>query len=79
MNRDRIEIVQLLPSPPHRGDEVGVLQDRQMLADRLARHIKARAEFVQRLAVVGAQPVEQFTPARIGQRLEDRVHPEKRK
>src|SRR6516164_457791 len=77
MDRDRIEVVQLLPTPSHRGDKVGVLQDRQMLADRLARHVKARAEFVQRLAIVGTQPVEQFTPARIGQRLKNRVHPEK--
>ena len=45
-----------------------------MLADRLPRHVEARAEFVQRLAVIRAQPVEQFPAAGIGQGFEHLIH-----
>ena len=45
-----------------------------MLAHRLPRHRKPRAELAQRLAVVGAEPVEQLAAARIGQRLEHLIH-----
>ncbi len=74
VDRHRIEVVQLLAAAPHGGDEIGVLQNGQMLAHRLPGHIEPRAELVKRLAVVGAQPVEQFPAARIGQRLEYLIH-----
>jgi len=45
-----------------------------MLAHRLTRHVETRAQLVKRLAVLRAQPVEQFPPARVGQRLEHRIH-----
>src|SRR5262245_44097275 len=45
-----------------------------MLADRLTRHVEARAEFVKRLATVDAQAVKKFSPARVGQRLEHSIH-----
>ena len=45
-----------------------------MLADRLPRHVETRAEFAQRLAVVGAQPIEQLAAAFVGQRLEHFIH-----
>ena len=38
-----------------------------MLAHRLPRHVETRAQFVQRLAVLGPQPVEQLAAAGIGQ------------
>jgi hypothetical protein len=36
--------------------------------------VEARAEFVQRLAIIGAQPVKQFPTAGIGQRFENFIH-----
>src|SRR5579884_3481734 len=74
MDRHRIEIVQLLPPPSDSDDEIGVFQDRQMLTHRLSRHVESRAELAKRLTVLGTQSVEQFSPARIGQRLEHRIH-----
>ena len=74
MDRHRIEVVQHLPSSPQGDDEIGLSQDRQMLADRLTRHIQARAKFVERLATVGAQTVKKFSPARVGQCFEHSIH-----
>ena len=63
------------PVPSPQGDdEIGLFQNRQMLADRLTRHVEARAEFVKRLATVGAQAVKEFSPARIGQCFEHSIH-----
>jgi hypothetical protein len=45
-----------------------------MLADRLPRHRRRATELAERLAVVGAEPVEQLAAARIGQRLEHLIH-----
>src|SRR5690349_23930097 len=45
-----------------------------MFADRLSRHRQTHAELAERLAVVGAKPVEQLAAARIGQRLEHLIH-----
>ena len=53
---------------------VGILQDLQVLADRLARHVETRAQLAQGLTVLGVEPIEQLAPAWIGQRLEDLVH-----
>jgi len=52
--------VQLLAASPHHNDEVRILQNGEMLADRLPRHRKTRAELAERLAVVGAEPVKQL-------------------
>src|SRR5262245_14012563 len=74
VDRHRIEVVQLLPSSPQGDDEIGLFQDRQMLADRLTRHVEARAEFVKRLATVGAQAIKKFSPTRVGQCFEHSIH-----
>src|SRR5262245_3907968 len=66
--------MQLFPAPPHGDDEVGRLQYGKMLAHRLPRHVETRAELTQRLSRFEAQPVEQFTAARIGQCLEHVIH-----
>ena len=58
----------------HRGDEVGVFEDAEMLGDGLPRHGEAFAKLVQRLPVPHMQPVEQFPPRRIRKRPEDVVH-----
>ena len=76
VDRNRVEIVQLLPALLHGRDQIGLLQDPQVLANRLTRHVEARAEFVQRLAVIRAQPVKQFPAAGIGQGFEHLIKDE---
>jgi hypothetical protein len=71
--RDRVEVVQLLPAPADRGDEVGRLQQAQVLGRRLPRHVERLAQLPEGLPVAFAQPVQQRPPRRIGQRLEHRV------
>jgi hypothetical protein len=46
VDRHRIEVVQFLSALLYGGDQIGLLQDPQVLADRLPRHVEARAEFV---------------------------------
>ena len=70
---DRIEVMQFLAPAPHRRDKVGFFQNHQMLAHRLPRHREPCAEFVQRLAVLRAQPVEQIPAAAVGERLENSI------
>src|SRR4030095_8971046 len=74
MDRNRIEIVQLLAAMPERGDEVGRFENPKVLCHRLPRHGEAVAEFIQRLSVFGVKPVEQRAPRRIGKRFEDLIH-----
>jgi hypothetical protein len=62
--------VQLLPAAADRRDQAGRLQQGEVLADGLARHVEAGAQLAQGLAVAGVQAVEQPAPARIGQRPE---------
>jgi hypothetical protein len=45
-----------------------------MLAHGLTGHVEVRAKIAQRLAVFGTQLVQQFPPARIGQRFKHRIH-----
>jgi len=73
VERHRVEVVQLLPSPPHGADQVGGLQDGDVLGGRLAGHGQLAAQFTQRLPVALVQAVEQLPPGRVGQRLEDLV------
>jgi hypothetical protein len=75
VDRHRVEVVQLLPAVPDGGDEVGPLQHREVLADRLPGHVEARAQLVQPLPVPGVEAVEEPPTAGVGQRLEDLVHP----
>src|SRR5213592_2545128 len=76
MDRNRIEIVQLLAAMPERADEVGRLENRKVLRHRLPRHDEAVAELVQGLSVFGVKPVQQRPPRSIGQRFEDLIHGE---
>lgn len=52
----------------------GRFEPREVLAHRLARQSQVCAELAQSLAVVRVQPVQQLPAARIGKRLEHRVH-----
>ena len=74
VDRHRIDEMQLLPPRALPRHEVGLLQDRQMLRDRLARHVQALTELTQRLTVLGTQTVEQLPSARIRQGPEDQIH-----
>ena len=74
VDRHRIEVVQLLAAALDGGDQIGLLQNPQVLAHGLPRHVETRAELVERLSVVGPQAVEQFPAARIGQRPEHLIH-----
>ena len=69
-----VEVVELLPAAADGRDEVGRLEDREVLAHRLAGHVQPCAELAERLAVPFVQAVEQEPPARVGQRPEDLVH-----
>src|SRR5581483_3412861 len=71
--RCRVEEVELLPTPPERRDEVGVLEDGQVLAHRLPGHAQAGAELGQRLTLLGPEAVQKLPPARVGQRSEHLV------
>ena len=67
---NRVEVVQLLPSPPFDGDEIRCFEQPEVLCDRLPRHVEALAQFGQRLAAAFVQPVDQHPPARIREGFE---------
>jgi len=66
--------MKFVPSAPNRRHQIRVFQQSQMFRHRLPRHVHARAKFAQRLTVVRLQPVQQFSPRCIRQRLEHFVH-----
>jgi hypothetical protein len=71
---DGIEVVQLLPAAADGADQVGRLQDGQVLGRGLPGHVEAGAELAEGLAALLPQLVEEVAPGRIGQRLEHLVH-----
>ena len=74
VDRHGIEIVQLLAPAPDGSDQICRLQQRQVLAHGLARHVEAGGKLAQGLAVAGMEPVQQQPAALIRQRLEHLVH-----
>src|SRR3954468_1218736 len=72
-DRHRVEEVELLPALPAGNDEVGLLEDPQVLHDAVARHLQLRLELGERPPVTGEQEVEQEAPRRVGEGLEDPV------
>lgn len=71
---DGVEVVELFATVPDGGDEVGVLEEIEVLGHGLAAHIEMLAERGERLAVVLVQQVEQLAAAGIGQSFENIVH-----
>lgn len=71
---DGVEVVQLLAAVPDDSDEVGALQQVQVLGHGLAGHVEVLAKGGQRLPVVLVEQVEQFAAAGIGQGFEYFVH-----
>lgn len=71
---DGVEEMELLAAVPDRGDEVGLLEEVEMLRHGLAGHIEVLAERGEGLAVVLVQEVEQLATAGIGQGFENVIH-----
>jgi len=65
--------VQLFAPPPLHRHQVRRLEQRKMLGHTLPGHAHVLAEFIQGLAVVGVQTVQELPPPRIRQRLEQRI------
>src|SRR5689334_8689252 len=78
--RRRVDVMELVAAFPPRGDEPGVLEDAEVLGDRLPRGSQtvlggeAGAQLEQRLAVSVAELVEDHPAGGIGQRLEHVSH-----
>ena len=74
MNRDRVQVVELLSTASLRDDEVRFFENSEMLHDRLARYVVPLAEVAERLPVPCVEPVEEAATNGIGKRSEDTVH-----
>jgi hypothetical protein len=66
--------MQFFASAPNRGDEIRVLQNFQMFADGLARHIDSLAQIGKSLTIFAPQFIQQLPSAFIRKRLENVVH-----
>ena len=73
MQGHRVQVVKLLPSAPHRRDEVRLLQSIEVLRDRLPAHREMAAQLAQRLPVLFVEGVEQPASGRAGEGAEDGV------
>src|ERR1700730_18965718 len=74
MDRDRVQVMQLLASLPLGDDKIGSLKHTEMLCDRLPAHVQTLAELAEGLTVGLEQSVKQLPAAGIGERLEDVIH-----
>lgn len=74
VNGDGVEEVELFPTVPDGGDEVGVLKEIEVLGHGLAGHVEVLAEGGEGLAVVLMQQVQQLAAAGIGQGFENGIH-----
>src|SRR4029453_9481311 len=72
-DRYRVEEVQLLPPRSGCDTQARPLESTQVLQHAEARHGQLGLEFGERLAVPLEQPVEQVSPRRVGERLEDGI------
>lgn len=66
--------MELLAAAPNSGDEIRVLQNLQMFADGLARHIESLAQIGEPLTIFPPQLIQQLSPAFVRKRLENVVH-----
>src|SRR5262245_11961525 len=73
VNRDRIDEMELLAALALRRQQVGLLEDAEMLRHRLAGHVESLAQLAQRLAVLASEAVQQLATARIRQRAEHSI------
>ena len=64
IDRHRVQIMQFLAPLFHRDDQIGRLQQNEMLGHRLTTHVMPLAQLAQSQAATGAQPVEQLPSLR---------------
>ena len=72
--RDRVQIVQLLPTATPTHDEAGLLEQAEMLGHGDPRHVVSGGQGHQGLAVALEECVEQCPSSGIGKRSEHRFH-----
>ena len=60
VDRDGIDEMQLLSALPFPGNEVCLLEDRQMFRNGLACHVQPLAKLTERLTIPSVQPVEEL-------------------
>src|SRR5262252_7430828 len=70
-----VQEVELLATAPRRADEVRLLEQREVLRDRLPGHVHPLAELAQREPARLEQAIEKLSPAGIRERFEHRIHP----
>src|SRR5262245_22411172 len=70
-----VQEVELLAASPRGADEVRLLEQRQVLRDRLPGHPHPLAELREREPARLVEAIEQLPPAGIRERSEHRVHP----
>jgi hypothetical protein len=68
-----IEVVQAFAAAPLADNQIGGLQDVEVLGHRLAAHSVSQTELAKRLAAAFAEAVEQGPPDGVGQGLEDGI------
>src|ERR1700760_2655343 len=73
LDRRRIEEMQLLAPVLPGGDQIGLLQQGQVLGHRLAAHVQSFAQLGQGLSATVVQPVQELAPTGVGQGLEHGV------
>src|SRR5262245_20649766 len=73
VDRHRIDEMELLAALALRRQQVGRLENGEMLRHRLAAHVGSLAQLAQRLAVLASEAVQQLATARIRQRAEDSI------
>ena len=73
VDRNGVQVVQLLPPATHRRHEVGGLEHREVLRGALAGHREVTTQLAERQGVAFVQAVQEVPPGGIGERLEDLV------
>jgi hypothetical protein len=71
--RNGIDEVQFFAALPLPGNEIRLLEKRQVLGDCLARHMQSLAKIAERLAILPVQPIQQLPAACVRQRVKHGV------
>ena len=74
MDRDRVKVMEFFAAMPDGGNEVGALEEEEMLGHGLAGHGEVGAQLGERLAIAAMQGIEQVAATRIGEGFEHFVH-----
>jgi hypothetical protein len=71
---DGIEVMKLFSAMPENDNQVRAFQPLKMLGHGLACHGQMLAQFAEGLPIAVVQPIEQLSPARIGEGFKDFIH-----